>query len=163
MSSTHWVLIQWYIFWPSNFCPPHSKLVVPPLLGYSAWNNTWRSFVILMSITKTYQYLIQVLQNMVHCADLSGPTKPLHLYRKWCGLIMEEFFQQGDKEREAGLEISPMCDRHNATIEKSQVCLFNQRLQTLLLAMSKQINNAVDVSWRGPWHGQHLFYLGAPW
>ena len=117
-----------------------------------------------MSITKTYyQYLIQVLQNMVHCADLSGPTKPLHLYRKWCGLIMEEFFQQGDKEREAGLEISPMCDRHNATIEKSQVCLSNQRIQTLLLAMSKQINNAVDVSWRGPWHGQHLFYLGAPW
>ena len=103
-----------------------------------------------MFITKTYQYLIQVLQNMVHCADLSGPTKPLHLYRKWCGLIMEEFFQQGDKEREAGLEISPMCDRHNATIEKSQVCLFNQRLQTLLFAMSKQINNAVDVYWRGP-------------
>ena len=34
---------------------------------------------------------------------------------------MEEFFQQGDKEREAGLEISPMCDRNNATIEKSQV------------------------------------------
>lgn len=34
---------------------------------------------------------------------------------------MEEFFQQGDKEREMGLDISPMCDRHNATIEKSQV------------------------------------------
>ena len=58
---------------------------------------------------------------MVHCADLSGPTKPLHLYRRWCDRIMEEFFQQGDKEREAGLEISPMCDRNNATIEKSQV------------------------------------------
>jgi cAMP-specific phosphodiesterase 4 len=57
----------------------------------------------------------------VHCADLSGPTKPLPLYRRWCGRIMEEFFQQGDKEREAGLDISPMCDRHNATIEKSQV------------------------------------------
>ena len=60
---------------------------------------------------------------MVHCADLSGPTKPLHLYRRWCDRIMEEFFQQGDKEREAGLEISPMCDRSNATIEKSQVQL----------------------------------------
>jgi 3'5'-cyclic nucleotide phosphodiesterase len=34
---------------------------------------------------------------------------------------MEEFFQQGDREREAGLDISPMCDRFNATIEKSQV------------------------------------------
>ena len=29
---------------------------------------------------------------------------------------------QGDKEREAGLDISPMCDRYNATVEKSQVC-----------------------------------------
>ena len=34
---------------------------------------------------------------------------------------MEEFFQQGDRERESGLDISPMCDRYNATIEKSQV------------------------------------------
>ena len=34
---------------------------------------------------------------------------------------MEEFFRQGDREREIGLEISPMCDRYNATIEKSQV------------------------------------------
>jgi len=68
-----------------------------------------------------YTDRIQVLQNMVHCADLSGPTKPLPLYRRWCDRIMEEFFQQGDKEREASLDISPMCDRYNATIEKSQV------------------------------------------
>lgn len=34
---------------------------------------------------------------------------------------MEEFFQQGDKEKEVGLDISPMCDRNNSTIEKSQV------------------------------------------
>ena len=65
--------------------------------------------------------LFQVLQNMVHCADLSNPTKPLECYKVWVGRIMEEFFQQGDKEREAGLDISPMCDRYNATIEKSQV------------------------------------------
>ena len=58
---------------------------------------------------------------MVHCADLSNPTKPLELYRQWCERIMEEFFQQGDRERESGLDISPMCDRYNATIEKSQV------------------------------------------
>ena len=45
----------------------------------------------------------------------------LSLCRQWCARIMEEFFQQGDREREAGLDISPMCDRFNATIEKSQV------------------------------------------
>ena len=60
---------------------------------------------------------------MVHCADLSNPTKPLDIYRRWVALIMEEFFQQGDREREQGLDVSPMCDRQNATIEKSQVCV----------------------------------------
>lgn len=36
---------------------------------------------------------------------------------------MEEFFRQGDKERERGMEISPMCDKHTASVEKSQVCV----------------------------------------
>ena len=56
----------------------------------------------------------------VHCSDLSNPTKPLELYRLWVDRITEEFFIQEDKEREAGLDISPMCDRSNATTEKSQ-------------------------------------------
>ncbi|XP_072450495.1 3',5'-cyclic-AMP phosphodiesterase 4C-like isoform X3 [Chiloscyllium punctatum] len=68
-----------------------------------------------------YSDRIQVLQNMVHCADLSNPTKPLHLYRIWVDKIMLEFFQQGDQERARGMEISPMCDKHTASIEKSQV------------------------------------------
>lgn len=58
---------------------------------------------------------------MVHCADLSNPTKPLELYRKWTDRIMVEFFTQGDRERDKGMEISPMCDKHNASIEKTQV------------------------------------------
>ncbi|KAJ2947194.1 hypothetical protein O0L34_g16556 [Tuta absoluta] len=68
-----------------------------------------------------YTDRIQVLENLVHCADLSNPTKPLPLYKRWVALLMEEFFQQGDREREHGMDISPMCDRHNATIEKTQV------------------------------------------
>ena len=58
---------------------------------------------------------------MVHCSDLSNPTKPLDIYRQWVDRIMDEFFRQGDREREIGMEVSPMCDRYNATIEKSQV------------------------------------------
>ncbi|XP_045544834.1 cAMP-specific 3',5'-cyclic phosphodiesterase 4D-like [Salmo salar] len=68
-----------------------------------------------------YKDRIQVLQNIVHCADLSNPTKPLQLYRQWTDRIMEEFFSQGDRERERGMEISPMCDKHNASVQKSQV------------------------------------------
>ncbi|KAA0189427.1 Phosphodiesterase, partial [Fasciolopsis buskii] len=68
-----------------------------------------------------YSDRIQILQNMIHCADLSNPAKPLRLNRKWTGRLMEEFFRQGDKERTLKLEISPMCDRESVAVEKSQV------------------------------------------
>ena len=72
-------------------------------------------------MSKNVINFFQVLQNMVHCSDLSNPTKPLDIYKQWVDRIIDEFHRQGDKEREAGIEISPMCDRFNATIEKSQV------------------------------------------
>ena len=62
---------------------------------------------------------------MIHAADLSNPTKPLELYKSWVDLISQEFFSQGDKEREIGIDISPMCDKFNATIEKTQVYLLS--------------------------------------
>uniref|UniRef100_A0A1I7WBV7 PDEase domain-containing protein n=1 Tax=Heterorhabditis bacteriophora TaxID=37862 RepID=A0A1I7WBV7_HETBA len=61
------------------------------------------------------------IQSMIHLADLSNPTKPIELYRQWNMRILEEYWRQGDKEKELGLEVSPMCDRGNVTIEKSQV------------------------------------------
>lgn len=78
-------------------------------------------FLLLFLIASKLSWLVQVLRNMVHCADLSNPTKPLAVYRQWTERIMEEFFRQGDKERERGMEISPMCDKHTASVEKSQV------------------------------------------
>ncbi|XP_060237953.1 cAMP-specific 3',5'-cyclic phosphodiesterase 4C isoform X11 [Meriones unguiculatus] len=68
-----------------------------------------------------YSDRIQVLQSLVHCADLSNPAKPLPLYRRWTERIMAELFRQGDRERAAGLDVSPMCDKHTASVEKSQV------------------------------------------
>jgi len=78
-----------------------------------------------------YPDRIQVLQNMVHCSDLSNPTKPLHLYKEWTDRLMNEFWAQGDKEKEEGLEISAMCDRETANVEKSQVGFISFIVQPL--------------------------------
>jgi len=78
-----------------------------------------------------YNDRIQVLQNMVHCSDLSNPTKPLPLYKEWVGRLMEEYWAQGDKERGDGLDISPMCDRETANVEKSQVGFISFIVQPL--------------------------------
>jgi len=63
----------------------------------------------------------QVLKNVAHCADLSNPTKAQPLYNQWVERIMEEFFRQGDQEKARGMDVSAMCDRQTATVEKSQV------------------------------------------
>ncbi|CAL8090320.1 unnamed protein product [Calicophoron daubneyi] len=68
-----------------------------------------------------YSSRIQILQSLIHAADLSNPTKPLRIYRQWVDRITQEMFRQGDLEREAGLEISPMCDRKNAQVNENQV------------------------------------------
>ena len=34
---------------------------------------------------------------MVHCSDLSNPTKPLELYKEWVDRLMDEFWAQGDR------------------------------------------------------------------
>lgn len=37
---------------------------------------------------------MHVLKCLVHCADLSNPTRPLPLYETWVERLMEEFFRQ---------------------------------------------------------------------
>ena len=54
---------------------------------------------------------VQVLQTLVHCADLSNPCKSTDLYSFWLDSVQQEFFEQGDLEKKMGLEISPMCNR----------------------------------------------------
>ena len=66
-------------------------------------------------------YKCLILQNIVHCADLGNPTKPQELYRRWTRQVFAEFFKQGDKERELGLQISPNCDRNKVSINESQI------------------------------------------
>jgi hypothetical protein len=33
------------------------------------------------------------------------------LHHQWTARCMEEFFQQGDREKNSGLDFSPLCDR----------------------------------------------------
>ena len=63
----------------------------------------------------------KVLCLLLHVADISHPGKPWQLHQQWTSRLMEEFFQQGDRERERGVECSPLCDRHNTLIPESQL------------------------------------------
>jgi len=65
---------------------------------------------------------MMVLRAMVlHCADISNPTKPFKLATQWSFRVLQEFFLQGDAEMAAGVPISPLCDRVNTDIPGSQI------------------------------------------
>lgn len=49
---------------------------------------------------------LDLLSLILHSADLSNSTRPQEYSQKWTARVTEEFFNQGDKERELGLPIS---------------------------------------------------------
>lgn len=63
----------------------------------------------------------KALSLVLHCCDISHPAKKWDLHHKWTMLLLEEFFRQGDLERELGLPFSPLCDRNNTLVAESQI------------------------------------------
>ena len=53
-------------------------------------------------------------------ADISNPTKPWPICKRWTDLLFVEFFNQGDWERELGIDISFLMDRTTTNIAKAQ-------------------------------------------
>ena len=64
----------------------------------------------------------QILLNyLIHMADLGHNCKKFEICVKWIELLTEEFWAQGDKEKEKGLTISFLCDRNKIDVPGSQV------------------------------------------
>ncbi|KFM58335.1 Calcium/calmodulin-dependent 3',5'-cyclic nucleotide phosphodiesterase 1B, partial [Stegodyphus mimosarum] len=63
----------------------------------------------------------KVLSLMLHCCDISHPAKDWNLHFRWTQRLMEEFFRQGDKEKDLGLPFSPLCDRNSTLVAESQI------------------------------------------
>ncbi|KAJ8377008.1 hypothetical protein SKAU_G00075880 [Synaphobranchus kaupii] len=63
----------------------------------------------------------KALSLLLHTADISHPAKNWHLHHRWTSSLLEEFFQQGDKESDLGLPFSPLCDRKSTMVAQSQI------------------------------------------
>jgi len=58
---------------------------------------------------------------MLHLADISNPTKKHDVSLQWVNCCYDEFFLQGDKEREEKMPISTLCDRNTTNVPESQI------------------------------------------
>ncbi|KAL3135615.1 hypothetical protein ABBQ38_006096 [Trebouxia sp. C0009 RCD-2024] len=67
-----------------------------------------------------------VHQMVLKCADIGHLAADYRTHRQWSLKLEEEFFRQGDKERELGLPISPLMDRNQkGGMTKSQMGFFS--------------------------------------
>lgn len=62
-----------------------------------------------------------LMETMLMLADLGHTAKPFAYHQTWAERISEEFFRQGETEEHNNLPISPLCDRNQANLPRSQV------------------------------------------
>ena len=79
------------------------------------------------------------LNFITHIADLFHNYRKFEISLKWVEVLSNEFWNQGDKEKELGLPISFLCDREDIDVPKSQVNF----LKTFSLPI---INELVEVN-----------------
>ncbi|XP_044732480.1 calcium/calmodulin-dependent 3',5'-cyclic nucleotide phosphodiesterase 1C-like isoform X3 [Chrysoperla carnea] len=105
-----------------------------------ALENQIRSLILATDITRQQEFLSKlkkgldtdaldmsreedrhfILQIALKCADISNPTRPWDVSRKWSLKVCEEFFRQGDFERKLNLPITSLCDRYSTSVPKIQ-------------------------------------------
>ncbi|EAY19540.1 3'5'-cyclic nucleotide phosphodiesterase family protein [Trichomonas vaginalis G3] len=63
-----------------------------------------------------------MMELILKCSDISNVSRPFELADKWCDVLCEEFFRQGDLEKTSGMEYtSPLNDRAHLDKPKSQI------------------------------------------
>lgn len=62
-----------------------------------------------------------LLKMILHTCDVSNPSKDREIMLKWTERVVEEFFVQGDLEKQLALAVSPFMDRETIVLKKMQV------------------------------------------
>jgi len=62
-----------------------------------------------------------VLNALLHSADIANPMKPWEICRQYANLCLDEFFAQGDLEKQAGIPVQMLNDREKVNRANSQI------------------------------------------
>ncbi|XP_025836823.1 uncharacterized protein LOC108734071 [Agrilus planipennis] len=96
-----------------------------------------------------------ILQIALKCADISNPTRPWEISKKWSLKVCDEFFRQGEYERQLNLPVTLMCDRQSTTVAKIQTGffehvvapLFSEWHRFLESTLSSHMMELLDANW----------------
>ncbi|XP_067888016.1 high affinity cAMP-specific 3',5'-cyclic phosphodiesterase 7A isoform X2 [Heterodontus francisci] len=99
-----------------------------------------------------------MLQIALKCADISNPCRPWELSKQWSEKVSQEFFHQGDIERQHKLDISQLCDRHTETVANIQIGFITYVVKPLFVEWTRFSNTTLSQTMLG-----HLSLNNASW
>jgi hypothetical protein len=86
------------------------------------------------------EHRLLVMELILKCGDISNVSRPFELANKWCDVLCEEFFRQGDLEMANGMEYtSPLNDRSHLDKPKSQIGFYTFVCLPLFQAAAKAV------------------------
>ena len=98
---------------------------------------------------KSWQDPTLALCYALHCADVSNPARPFVVAREWGRRVCEEFYTQGDVERELGLSVEAFCDRSlregDETDAANQMAFMDFVVRPTLEALAIALPEAADI------------------
>lgn len=84
---------------------------------------------------------LDTLKLLIHAADIGHSAKETILHKKWSKLLSEEFFRQGDVEKEAQKPVSMYCDRETTILSKSQIGFLKNIALPLFEVVASALNS----------------------
>merc|ERR1712007_167581 len=105
-----------------------------------------------------------IVDSLLHTADVGNPMKPWDLATQLAHKTLEEFFIQGDLEREHGIPVQALNDRNKVIIPTSQIGFMEMMVAPLCQSMVQLFppldNLATNLAhniqaWRNEWVEQY--------
>lgn len=89
---------------------------------------------------------LKALSLLVHCADIAHPCKEWKLHKHWSEILSEEFFRQGDREKELGMPISPLCDRTTVVLPQSQIGFIDFIVEPIFVVLGDMLDKMMETA-----------------
>jgi cAMP-specific phosphodiesterase 4 len=97
------------------------------------------------NLNKTFENQQLLLNLAVHAVDIGAPGKKFKICEQWRERVYEEFFKQGDLEREQGMPISLLCDRNTTHPVKSQIGFITFVVQPTFEALNQFLPESSEL------------------
>lgn len=112
----------------------HHFSILEKFTGFINVVDEWQQFPPLQHVL--------LAQMTIKIADLSNVFRPAKTAKIWARYLMEEFFNQGDLQREYNLPVSPLNDRASASVPEIQVSFYQNIAEPLLHCMTPALESS---------------------